>query len=119
MRGWEKTVTEEKLIDQFFDFFNSSMVGSYTAYQKWFDSSAYCFKYEDIQKDMNVVNGLADYLKKPRPSTDFLSKIPGGTYTWTGETSDWRKYWTENLDRIWRDEGMVEIEKKLGYDNNG
>ena len=117
MRGWELTVTEDKLIDQFFDFFNSSMVGSYTAYMKWLNSKAYTFKYEEILKDMEVVNGLADYLGKERPKGDFLSKIPGGTYTWTGETSDWKKYWTEKLDRIWTEEGMVEIEKRLGYDN--
>lgn len=115
MRGWEKTVTEEKLIAQFFDFFNASMPAVYNAYQKWFDTSAYCFKFEDMISDRKTIDGLADYLGKPHVGNNALEQLQGGTATWTGRLSDWTEFWTPELDKIWVEEGMLEIEKKLGY----
>lgn len=118
MRGWEETINEEKLIAQFFDYYNSSMPAVYNAYAKWLLTSAYCFKYEDMLTDIEVAQGLARYLGKKEPKQEFLEKIPGGTPTWTGKTSDWRDHWTDGLDKIWVGEGMLEIEKSLGYDNS-
>ncbi len=117
MRGWEHTVTEQKLINQFFDFFNCSMPAAYNAYQKWHDSKAYVFKFEDMLAGQETINGLADYLGKPRPPANKYTEIKGPTATWTGQLSEWRDFWTEGLDKIWESEGMVEIERRLGYDN--
>lgn len=117
MRGWEKTVTEQKLINQFFDFFNCSMPAVYMSYSKWLNTKAFCFRFEDMLTGQETINGLADYLGKQRLNPDIFKDIPGGTYTWTGELSDWKKYWTDGLDKIWVSEGMVEVEKSLGYEN--
>lgn len=118
MRGWEDTITEEKLIDQFFDFFNASMPAVYRAYEKWFNTKAFCFKYEHLfqvsPENQATFDSLADYLGKPRKKwvrDQIISKTP----TWTGKQSNWQDHWSEGLERIWRDEGMIEIEKSLGY----
>lgn len=115
MREWENTINEEKLIAQFFDFFNASMPAVYNAYQKWFGTKAYCFKFEDMISDRSVIDGLAEYLGKPKPGNEVLKQLEGGTSTWTGRLSNWEDFWTPNLERIWIDEGMLEIEKRLGY----
>ena len=122
MRGWENTITEEKLIAQFFDYYNASMPAVYNSYAKWLLTSAYCFKYEDILTDISVVQGLYRYLGKPdnenMPKQEFLARIPGNTPTWTGKPSDWSKFWTPGIDKVWKEEGMVEIERGLGYVND-
>jgi len=121
MRGWEDTITPEKLVAQFFDFFNSSMPAVYMAYAKWLDSKAYCFRFEDLfmqgQENQRVFDGLADYLGKPRKIWTKESII-GGTPTWTGKLSNWQDFWFPEIDKVWREEGMVEVEKALGYDNH-
>jgi hypothetical protein len=117
MRGWEDTITNEKLIEQFFGYYNSSMPAMYQSYMKWLGTSAYCFKYEDMLKGPEVMHGLADYLGKPRLPNERYKDIPGGTATWTGKSSDWREFWTKEIDEIWIAEGMLEIEQALGYDN--
>jgi hypothetical protein len=117
MRGWEDTITDEKLINQFFDFYNSSMPAVYASYSKWLLTSAYCFKFEDMLAGPEVMHGLADYLGKPRLPSEKYKDIPGPTPTWTGKLSDWRQFWTDGIDKIWVGEGMLEVEKSLGYDN--
>jgi hypothetical protein len=119
MRGWEDTITEDKLIAQFFDYYNSSMPAVYNSYAKWLLTSAYAFKYESMLTDISVAQGLARYLGKSEPKQEFLAQIPGNTPTWTGKTSDWRDHWTDGFDKIWVGEGMLEIEAALGYDNIG
>lgn len=118
MRGWEDSITEEKLIDQFFDFFNASMPAIYRAYAKWFGTKAYCFKYESLfqvaPENQATLDGLADYLGKPRIMWE-QDRIIAKTPTWTGRPSNWQDYWTDGLDKIWLEEGMAEIEKSLGY----
>lgn len=62
------------------------------------------YKYEDIW-------GHAAYL-------------PGNLYvgakndldTWTGAPSDWREWWTDEIDKIWCDQGGPELVRELGYE---
>lgn len=113
VRGSEKTITEEKLIGQFFDFFNTSIFGAYVGHARWMDSKAHIVKYEELM-DRSAVPALAKFLGVP----DKPIEIEGGTYTWTGTPSDWTQYWSEGIDRVWREEGMVVIERELGYSND-
>lgn len=116
MRGWEDTITDQKLINQFFEFFNAPLNSVYLGYEKWLTSKAYCFKFEDMVKGIGVVD-LSSYLGvKFRP--DIAARLAeGGTPTWTGKLSHWQDFWTPAIDKVWVDEGMLEIEKRLGYDN--
>lgn len=35
--------------------------------------------------------------------------------TWTGQPSDWREWWTERVDRVWRGIGGPELLAEAGY----
>lgn len=111
-RGWENTITEEKMIDCFFDFFNAALPSVYQGYAKWHTSKAHLVRYEELVSG-EAMPGLAAYLGVPMRQFE----LAGGTYTWTGNPSNWREYWSDGLDRVWHEEGMVEIERGLGYEN--
>ena len=113
-RGWEDTITDEKLIDVAFDFFNAPIWAVYRGYEKWLTSNAYCFKYEDMVTGA-AADGLADYLGVARRADIAERLAEGGTPTWTGKPSRWEDFWSDAIDKVWLDEGMVEIERELGY----
>lgn len=113
MRGWEDTITEEKWIDGFFNFFNTPLPGVYYGYAKWLTSKAHIVRFESLM-DRSAIPALAAFCEvSVKPIA-----LEGGTPTWTGELSDWRKYWTEGIDRVWREEGMEVVERGLGYAND-
>ena len=114
VRGQADTLTEEKLITMAFGFFNAPIWAVYRGYEKWMTSQACLIRYEDLVSGAEN-RKLAQYLgveEKP-----IHLELPGNTPTWTGKTSNWRDYWTEGLDKIWIEEGMLEIEESLGYCN--
>lgn len=113
-RGWTLDVTQDKLVDVAFDFFNAPIWAVYGGYAKWLTSSAYCFKYEDMVAG-KAADGLADYLGVARRGDIAALLADGGTATWTGAPSRWEDVWGEEIDRVWHEEGMVEIECGLGY----
>lgn len=112
-RGWEDTITEDKLIDCFFDFFNASLPGVYRSYEKWLTSKAHVVRFESLL-DRTAIPSLAQFLDVPFKQIE----LEGGTYTWTGALSDWRQYWADGIDKVWFEEGMGEIELSLGYVND-
>lgn len=116
VRGMKDDLTEEKLITMAFDFFNAPIWAVYNGYSKWLTSPACCFKYEDMIE--GKADGLADYLGVKRRDDIKERLAEGGTPTWTGKPSKWEDYWTTGLEKVWIEEGMVEIEKGLGYGNN-
>ena len=114
-RNWEDTITEEKLIEVFFDFFNAGLPAVYQSYLPWLSTTACSFKFEDMIADKKVMCKIADYMDVPHPSCDTFAKLWGDTPTFTGELSDWSQYWTSGLDKIWVEEGMNAIEMEFGY----
>lgn len=114
VRGMKDDLTEDKLITMAFDFFNAPIWAVYRGYDKWLTSGAYCFKYEDMVTG-EAACGLADYLGVARRSDIAERLAEGGTPTWTGKPSRWEDFWGESIDRVWRDEGMLVIERELGY----
>lgn len=111
-RGWDDTITEAKLVDCFFDFFNASLPWVYRGYRKWMDSQAHVVRFEDMVSG-KAIPALAEFLGVPY--REF--QIEGGTYTWTGRLSDWREHWTDGMDKVWHEEGMGEVERGLWYEN--
>lgn len=107
-------ITEEKLIECFFDFFNAPINCFYMGYARWMTSQAHIVRFEDLIKDENELIRLADYGGVERKH-GLHGELFGGTNTWTGELSDWRKFWTDGIDKVWKEEGMEDIEKGLGY----
>lgn len=114
VRGRTKEITEERLIDTFFDFFNCSLSAVERAYLPWMDSNVCKVEFEDLAFGTKGFNQIADYYGVERREPIGLY---GSSPTWSGGLSDWEKHWGEKIEHIWIEEGMPEIEKKLGYDN--
>lgn len=106
------------LLKTFWDFFNCGLPWVYRSYGGWMRSCAHVVRFEElaglrgVERQGVVVDGMAEWLGVGKRRLDLV----GGTATWTGRLSDWREVWTEGVDRVWVEEGMVEIERGLGYE---
>lgn len=115
VRGMDSNITEDKLIDQFFDFFNCSLPYTYRAFAPWHKTSACIIKFEDLITKKEEMNKIADYMGVKHCSDAIFAQLYGSSPTWSGKLSEWELVWTEKLDHYWKEEGMVEIEQGLGY----
>lgn len=116
-RGAEDTITQDKLIDVFYDFFNNSLPSVYTGYMPWMSSKACIVRFEDLLSSKNEMDRIADYMGVQRTSDDAFKRLYGESPTWSGKLSEWKDHWGDSIDNIWNMEGMPEIEKSLGYEN--
>lgn len=114
-RGDEDIITQDKLIDVFYDFFNSSLSSVYRAYAPWMESKACIVKFEDLLKSKDEMNKIATFMNVNLCTDKQFKQLYGESPTWSGKLSKWEPVWGEEIDRIWNEEGMVEIEKGLGY----
>lgn len=115
IRNYTKDITEDKLIDLFFDFFNCSLPYTYRAYSRWMDTSACIIKFENLVSSIDEMNKIADYMGVEHATPETYGKLYGSSPTWSGRLSEWETVWTDGFDKIWKEEGMVEIEQGLGY----
>ena len=111
-------VTDKKIIDQIYGFFNTSLRSYYEVYYPWLNSKACKVKFADLVSNPSTVKSIIDYMGSNAKPENIVKNLPGGTGTWTGKYSDWTKYWSEEVDKVWKEEGMVEMEKKWGFDND-
>lgn len=116
-RGDEDVITQDKLIDVFYDFFNSSLSSVYMAYMPWMHSSACVVRFEDLIASKTEMDRIADYMLVKHSTDDTFKRLYGESPTWTGKLSEWQNHWGSAIDHIWNMEGMTKIEKQLGYDN--
>jgi len=115
VRGSTQDITEEKLIDKVFDMGNASIYAIYYSHLEWLDSKACVFRFEDLIASKDVMDKIADYMNVERPSLGKFLALQGDTPTWTGRLSNWEEHWTDKLNKIWKAEGMLEIERLYGY----
>ena len=116
LRGMDQEVTQEKLRDSFFNFFNARLDTMYDGYAPWLDSSAYKVSLEAFLKNDQEMRRLAKYLGVGYNNT--WEQLPGDTYTYMEEKSDWRQHWGPEIDSLWEEFGMKGLEEILGYRNN-
>lgn len=116
-RGEEDTITQAKLIDVFYDFFNNNLSSVYQSYSPWMGSSACIVKFEDLLKSKDEMNKIAKYMNVQPCNDDRFRLLYGESPTWSGKLSDWKSVWGDEIDKVWKYEGMLEVEKELGYIN--
>jgi len=118
VRDSTKDISPDKLRDMFYDFFNCSLPYVFRAYEGWMTSNALIIRFEDLISDKDCMDKIADYCGVEKPSYETFKGLYGAkTPTWSGKLSDWQEVWCPEIDKIWKDEGMLEIEQSLGYFN--
>jgi hypothetical protein len=91
-----------------------SMTEIAKGFTPWLNSSALIIRYEDLVASDLTLRTIAQYLDVPYLE-DAFSNLPGLTLTWTGKPSRWEDYWNEELDRVWINEGMQEVQTAWNY----
>ena len=71
-------------------------------------------RFELLLSDPTEIQRIADYIGKPLVDGHFKS-IWRKTNTFTGRLSNWRDYWTPEINKIWRDCGGLNLEDALEY----
>lgn len=80
------------------------------------DDRWHTVRFEELLSDPQVLQGIADYLGLPLIENHF-ERLWGDTVTFTGDLTNWKDWWTEEVDKAWIDKGGVELELKMGYVN--
>jgi len=70
--------------------------------------------FEDLLTDEKELSRIADYLGFDL-AYDHFKKIWGNTSTFTGNLSNWRDWWDEEIDKEWDKNGGRALEAMLGY----
>jgi hypothetical protein len=86
------------------------MLSQYLGWKK----KAYCVSYEDLVKDDKCLREIAKYLQVPYLE-DAFPNLPGLTFTWSGKPSNWEEHWNDEIEKVWVESGMNELQTKLGY----
>jgi len=110
-----KPQTPGMFITTFRKFQDKPLVEELGEYEGWLgDSETLAVKFEDLIVGQNQMEKIAAYAGVPYLDGAF-EELPGLTRTWTGEYSDYRKLWTPEVDKVWREEGGQELAARWGY----
>ena len=74
-------------------------------------------RFEELLTDPNEIKKIGEYLGKPLRKNHF-ELLWGDTLTFTNDLTEWRDFWTDEVNAAWIERGGVEIENKMGYFNN-
>ncbi len=83
------------------------------------DESAVMLRYEEIVQGVLPANfgslgRLSEYAENI--TEKLLSQVGKSNPTYSGERSDWRKYWTPFTEHCFRESGLLEVNQALGYE---
>lgn len=117
MRFTHKPITEGTIIAAFrrfpMDRDERSLVASMADYEPWL-TRADVIRYEALVADDREHRRIASIVGVPYLDGAW-EHLPGHTMTWHAEHSDWQAVWTDNIARVWRDEGGDELLGRWGY----
>ncbi len=77
-------------------------------------TDATIIQYEELTASDAGMRKVAGWLGVPYIEGAF-EQLPGGTFTWSGNPSDWRKIWTDRAQTKWEAMGGPEMEVRYGY----
>jgi hypothetical protein len=88
----------------------------FLGYRGWLeDPEVLTVRFEELTGDEGETAArIAGFLDVPLLSGAVERRL-GGTVTWTGELSDWTKYWSDEIEAAWREARGPEIERMFGY----
>ena len=73
-------------------------------------------RFEELLEDPNVIKKISEHLDKPLIE-DHFDSLWGDTDTFTNDLTEWRDFWTDDVNTAWIEKGGVEIENKMCYFN--
>jgi thymidylate synthase len=73
-------------------------------------------RFEELLTDPNEIKKIGEYLGKPLRKNHF-ELLWGDTLTFTNDLTEWRDFWTDEVNTAWIEKGGVEIENKMCYFN--
>ena len=80
------------------------------------DDRWHTVRFEELLSDPKVIEGIGEYLGLPLVENHF-EKLWGDTSTFTNDLTDWKDWWTEEVNEAWTTKGGVELETKMNYVN--
>lgn len=93
--------------------FYETMAEEYSRYLHWKeDPNVLCVNYEDLIKDDKTLRKIADYLGVPYLE-DAFPNLEGLTRTWNRVKSNWEKYWSPEVEKVWKETRADLLEEKL------
>lgn len=96
-------------------FDHEPMQVEYGAFLPWMRyARVLTVRYEELVSSATTLRTIASFLQVPF-LTDAFPNLPGITYSWNATPSRWEDHWSPALDRVWADEGMTDLEGRLGY----
>jgi hypothetical protein len=110
-------ISQEKLVEVFFDLANASLPAVLTSFERWFETEALSLKLETLVQSPQGINEICDYMGIPH-RLDAFYELPGGTATWNDKQSNWKDHWGCEIEKVWKEEGMYDVETKWGYEDN-
>lgn len=91
-----------------------SLVQAMAEYEPWLTAAPLPLRFEDLIASDGEMRRLAAYLGVPYLA-DAWRHLPGATITWSGQFSDYRTVWTDDVQRVWSAEGGDELLARWGY----
>ena len=111
-------VSEENLLKIIENkMFGMSVVEYYSGFTGWINSKlALNLKFEEIfEEKKKTVKSFSSYLQLDHKEID-MNKVFGRGSTFTGNWSDWKEWWSQDVEEAWIRSSGIELEEKLGYE---
>jgi len=105
-------LTDENLLEQI-----PIIIDEMREYVPWLgDTEVLNVKFEELLDDPKHLDRISEFINMPLVANHF-ENLWGRTYTFTGRLSDWRDYWSDELQESWVKFGGLKLEADLGYRN--
>ncbi len=96
--------------------FNMSVVKYYSGFSNWIsDQNSLNVRFEDFFQDFDRVSSEILLFLNIQNKKPLKEKVLGNSITYSGQISDWRDWWDEEINLLWIETGGLSLEKKLGY----
>jgi hypothetical protein len=97
-----------------YDDSNRPMATVAREFTPWLTRNSLAIRYENLTASDATLRAIATYLNVPYLE-DAFPHLPGLTRTWSGNPSRWEDHWNAELDRVWHDSGMQEVQSAWNY----
>jgi hypothetical protein len=113
--SWQRAVSKsDTYAGAMWAYEGKGIVKALADYEGWLqDADTLVVRFEDMYVPSQLQE-IADYVDAPLPD-DILDSLPGGTFTWSGELSDYRAVWSDEVQAAWNSIGGEELRRRWGY----
>jgi len=109
-----KPVTPGTFLAAFRMFQSASLVEEMAHFEPWLKHAGLNVSYEDLIASDREMRRIAEFAGVPYIEGGW-EELPGLTYTWNAEHSDYQAVWTPLVRDVWNSEGGKELLVRWGY----